>query len=61
MENAKIQKFKCDILSNFQTMFATRTKESISKWAGIQVFPLFIFKGSWMQKIPTHQKRFDFQ
>ena len=26
MENVKIQEFKCDILSNFQTMYALKTK-----------------------------------
>ena len=29
MENAKIQKFKCDILSNFQTMWSLSLKSTL--------------------------------
>ena len=49
VENAKIQKFKCDILSNFQTLFVFFYDKS---WQDKQAFAFRWRKGHFCKRFP---------
>ena len=50
MENAKIQKFKCDILSNFQTMWSWEKLWKILLFLHFRNGPTKLFSESWKHK-----------